>query len=475
MPETLDMNWLLSQPKYRNIHHDSFCRADSKSEIGHNALPSRPNVLGYSTMTLGTIRVGIHNNYVTNFVKRIRTGRTIKYVNADRFDYHITAVKAKERNCDVKVAFYIRDINNFYFACLEETQYEVFKYLKGKRKLVAKGDIGGNRLEVNVKGKSAEIVVDGIIIQEINLNEWTCSQNICGLVFENQSVSKVDDFIVDYRDQFEDIGIDSAVERGEVEKPVFGTYCAEKGVCSASSKLTNGTEKSYRFELKKPTQAQVNASRDNALHSTVMLNRIKKGGNKPLDSFILTLDVLFPDTGDEAWLLDELFAELIIQVHHAGYNIPFSPSLSINIDKGRLYLSTIWLETMPKGKSPFGNDLGYKKEFFSRINSNEEESLLKRKGYGDFRHLPYIEKGKWHNITLYAKLGYNENQQPRTVLYLDQKKRADWTTPNAYNCQEFGEFMEFGIYKWNWNTQENRDKTPLTKRVIYFDNINFFI
>lgn len=80
-----------------------------------------------------------------------------------------------------------------------------------------------------------------------------------------------------------------------------------------------------------------------------------------------------------------------------------------------------------------------------------------------------------NNITMYVKLGYNKNQEPRTVLYFDNKLVADWDTPNAYNCQEYGEFMELGVYKWNWDTEENRRKSSIKKRVIYFDNISFFI
>ena len=75
------------------------------------------------------------------------------------------------------------------------------------------------------------------------------------------------------------------------------------------------------------------------------------------------------------------------------------------------------------------------------MNSVEEELELYGKGFGNYRHLPYLERGKWHNFTMYVKLGYNENQQPRTVLYIDSKKVADWHTPNAYNCQEFGEYL----------------------------------
>ena len=475
MPDKLDINYLLSQKKYRNIHHDSFCREDNNIEIGNNALPERPNVLAYKTIEKGEIRVGIQNNCATNFNKTANDGRCIKYVITDRKVYHITAVKPKDSDGDVKVAFWVKDIDNFYYARLDHSTVSVYRYSKGKEGKVYKAKRAGNRLEVLVNNRNYEIIVDGFKVCKRRFKGSAQESSLCGLYFDNTAVSRVDDFIVDYPDTFEDINLDVAVERDLVNHPSFGTYCAEEGRCTSSSRYTNGSERSFRFELLKPSQEQILRNRDNALHSTVMLDSIKKGGNKPLDSFILSMDVLLPDSGDESWQLDDLFAELIIQVHHAGYNIPFSPSLSININRGRLYLSTIWLEEIAKGSSVAENNVDNRVEYFARITSDEEEAVLEEKSFGNFSRLPYLKKGVWHNITLYAKLGYNENHNPRTVLYIDNKKFIDWNTPNAYNCQEYGEFMEFGIYKWSWAIEENRTKSPIIKRVIYFDNIVFLI
>ena len=194
-----------------------------------------------------------------------------------------------------------------------------------------------------------------------------------------------------------------------------------------------------------------------------------------MDSFVFSVDVLFPDTGTEAWLLDELFGELFIQVHHVGYRIPFSPSVAIYLHRGRLYLNTLSMEHIARGTSVKENQIEQRKYLFARINSDEEERHLCSQGYSDMTYLPLVKKGEWHNITMYIKLGYSRNQNPRTVLYLDDVKVADWDTPNAYNCQEYGEYLEFGVYKWNWKTKEDCDKTEITKRVLYFDNIKFWI
>lgn len=474
MPDKLDINYLLSQKKYRNIHHDSFCRDGNYSEIGNNALPERPTVLAYKTIEKGKIKVGIQNHCATNFNKTANDGRCIKYVNTDRNVYHITAVKPKDSDGDVKVAFWIKDINNFYYARLDQSTVSVYRYSKGKERKVYKAKKAGVRLEIFVNNRNYEIYVDGLKVCKRRFKGSSQEPSLCGLYFDNTAVSWVDDFIVDYPDTFEDADIDSYVEQDLVKNPSFGTYCAEEGACTASIKYTNGSRRSYRFELMQPTQEMVNKNRNNALHSTIMLNCKKEGGYKPLDSFVLSVDFLFPEDDDELWQLDELFAETFIQVHHAGYNIPFSPSLSININKGRVYLSTIWLEPIAKGPSPFNNDLNYRAENIMRLNNDMEEQYLEHTGYGNYSSLPYI-KGEWHNITIYAKLGYNMNQAPRTVIYLDNKLILDWDTPNAYNCQEYGEFMEFGVYKWDWNTEENRKKTPIKKRVIYFDNIRYYI
>lgn len=485
MPDTLDVDYLLSLPKYRNIHHDGFCRDDNFNEIGNNALPERSEVMAYKTMSHGNISVGIKNGRATNFIASTQKGRCIKYINAGRDDYHITAVRSNEPASNVGIAFSINNIDNFYYTTLSENEIEIFHYHNGKKKKIFKKNIGGERLEAYVNGKDVQLLVDGKRLKVINNTNNGNIKPLCGLYFDNTVVSEVEDFIVDYPDSFEDAGIDEAVERGEVEKPDFGFYCAEKGGCTASMTYVKSGIRSYRFELTMPNDEQVRRNRNNALHSTVMLNGIKEkggndyagknGGNKPLDSFVFSVDVLFPSKGEELWELDELFQELFIQEHHVGYNIPFSPSISININRGRLYLNTIWMEHVAKGETVNDNNLFNKNIYIARINSEEDEKILDEKGFGNYTKLPYIEKGKWHNFTLYVKLGYNDNQKPRTVLYLDKLKVVDWRTPNAYNCQEYGEYMEFGVYKWNWNTKENRDKTPIKKRVLYFDNIKYYI
>lgn len=475
MPLTLDLGYLLSQPKYSNIHHDSFCREDNLFEIGNNAESNRPSVFAYQTMTKGTIRVGIKNNCATNFGRSIRNGRCIKYISTGRNDYHVTAIRSLS-NADIKVAFLIHDIDEFYYSRLSESKIEVFRFKNGIKKHVYGVSFGGKQLDLSVSEKFYSISVDGVLIKTLRIDEKQKNDlQLCGLFFENTSISMVDDFIVDYPDVFEDIGIDLAVEADQIENPLFGSYCAEKGSYTTSRYYTNKSKRSYRFELDKPSQKQVERNRNNALHSTIMLESKRKGGNKPLDSFVLSMDIFFPQDGEEAWKLDDYFAESIIQVHHAGYNIPFAPSICININRGRIYVNTIWLEAIAKGISPSDNELNDRVENVARITNDVEEAYLKELGFGNCSFLPFLEKGKWHNFTLYVKLGYNENQKPRTVLYINNTKVLDWNTPNAYNCQEYGEFMEFGVYKWSWSSEENRRKTPINKRVIYFDNIYFYI
>ncbi len=485
MPDTLDIDYLLNLPKYRNIHHDSFFRDDNFNEIGNNALPERPEVMAYKTMTLGKINVGIKNGRATNFSANTPKGRCIKYINAGRDDYHITAIRSNDSTSNIGIAFLVHDIDNFYYTTLNDKEIAAFHYRNGIKKKIFKRKLGGVKLEAYVKGKDVQLLVDGKRIKVLKNNDNDTKDSLCGLYFDNTKVSEVEDFIVDYPDSFEDAGIDEAVERGDVEKPDFGTYCAEKGVCTASMAHVKSGTKSYRFELVMPNDEQVRRNRNNALHSTVMLNGIKekggndysgnKGGNKPLDSFIFSVDVFFPADGDEAWILDELYNELFIQEHHVGYKIPFSPSISICITKGRLFLQTISMEHVARGETVSDNDLKYRVGYFARLTSDNEEQMLYQNHEGDKRDLPELKKGQWHNIAMYVKLGYNQNQSPRTVVYLNGIKALDWDTPNAYNCQEYGEYMEFGIYKWSWSTQENREKTSIKRRVLYFDNIKYYI
>lgn len=485
MPDKLDVNYLLSQKKYRNIHHDSFCRDDNYREIGNNALPERPTVLAYKTIERGEIRVGIQNHCATNFNKTANDGRCIKYVTTDRNVYHITAVKPKDSDGDVKVAFWIKDIDNFYYARLNHSTVSVYRYSNGKERKVYKAKRAGDRLEVFVNKRYYEIIVDGQKICKRRFKGGAQESSLCGLYFDNTDVSWVDDFIVDYPDDFDEVGIDEFVENGKVSNPQYGTYWSLENKCTSSETYTNKSLKSYRFELTKPDLKTGETASDKAVHSTLMLDGItakggnnysgQAGGNKPLDSFVLSVDVFFPDAGNEAWLLDELFGELFIQVHHVGYRIPFSPSIAIYIHRGRLYLNTFSMENIAKGESVNENQVEQRKSLFARLNNDEEEKYLSNQGYGDKSFLPLLKKGEWHNITMYIKLGYNHNQDPRTVLYVDGEKIIDWNTPNAYNCQEYGEYMEFGIYKWNWSTKTDCDKTTIMRRVLYFDNIKFWI
>ena len=516
-PKMLNIDQLLATKKYRVIHHDSFCREENRTEIGNNALPGRAEVMAYKTLSKGHIDVGIcvkgktkemveeyfkyssqarkldilskndvrlYNHYASNFTKSSKNARCIKYIEPSIGSYRIIGVRGNQADCDTKIAFNVNDIDNFCYASLTENRIVVGQYQNGKHKILYSKAQGGLRLEVELTDKKVSISIDEtqISVLKFRNNLDTC----CGLFFDNKTVSLVDDFIVDYEDVYQNARIDEAIENKNIENGQFGYYCSESNAYSISDKVVSKGKYSYRFSLIKPSADAVALNRDKALHSTIMLNGVtekggnsyyagSKGGNKPLDSFILSIDVLFPDSDEEEWKLDELFNELFIQEHHVGYGIPFSPSISININRGRMLLNTIWLEPIAKGKRAADNPTTDRAQFFARINSDEEEEYLKSKNYGDYKYLPVLKKGEWHNFTLYVKLGYNYNQKPRTILYVDKLLVIDWHTPNAYNCQEYGEYMEFGVYKWSWDTQKNRDMTPIEKRVIYFDNIQYFI
>lgn len=516
VPDTLSLPYLLNSIKYRTIHHDSFCRHSNKEEIGNNALASRPKVLGYKTMSIGAISVGIrrikknqqqlisyfdktresnsldnlcandirrYNHYASNSSVSNVLGRAIKYIDTQRSSYHVSLLRADDTTSDSKLAFFIKDIDNFYFARITPSKIEIGNYLNGNKTILYTSRKEERELELSIDGQNAKIFAGGEIVD--SLTSFLPPSHLCGLLFDNSSVSNVDEFIVNYEDQYQDAGIDTAIENNAIHNDTLGYYCALENRCVTSRQHVKSGKKSFKFTLTKPSQSEVLQNRNNALHSTIMLNGIIKkggndykgqsGGNKPLDSYIFSTDVFFPENGNENWKLDELYNELFIQEHHVGWAIPFSPSISININKGRLLINTIWQESIPIGTTVQENPTTSRGQYFGRINTDEEEISLASKGLGDLRHLPEFKKGEWHNFTLYVKLGYTFGQKPRTILYVDNKKIIDWNTPNAYNCQEYGEYLEFGIYKWDWDTQEKRDKSPINKRVIYFDNIHYFI
>lgn len=515
-PYNLSIPYFLNSNKYRTIHHDTFCRLVKITDTVNNIQINDSDALGYKTISTGTISMGInlvkrteaeltayfnyttesnrvadlslqdyrrYKYYASNFSVSDKFGRAIKYININRSKYHVNILRAIDDQSDSKFAFFIMDIDNFYYACISSMKIEICQYLKGKQYNIFSVSHGGNELEVYVDDHSAQILVDGIKLKKISSSY--VSKQICGLLFENTSISNVDEFIVNYEDEYKDVGLDEAIENDDIRNGVLGYFCSFENRCSASRKNVKSGNKALKFTLLKPTNEAVLLNRDKAVHSTFMLNGNSEkggnnywgglGGNRPLDSYVFSADVFFPTKGDEKWILDDLYQELIIQEHHVGWPIPFSPSISININKGRLYLNTIWQESLPVGDKVHDNPTTTRRQYFGRINTDEEEECLSSNGHGNMRTLPEYKKGIWHNITLYVKLGYTKGQKPRTILYLDNQKVIDWDTPNAYNCQEYGEYLEFGIYKWDWEKEENRDKSPIKKRVIYFDNIHYYI
>ena len=278
MPDKLDINFLLSQKKYRNIHHDSFCREDNYDEIGNNALPGRSDVLAYKTMVKGVINVGIQNNCATNFKITANKGRCIKYVTTNKKRYHITAVKPKDSYGDVKIAFGIKNNDNYYYARLDNRNVTVYRYSKDTASIVYKEKTTGNSLEVKIYNRNFEIIVDGQDIYKGRIKGYSQLPALCGLYFDNTAVSWVDDFIVDYPDSFDDVGIDVFVEKGQVRNPQFGTYWSLENKCATSETYTNKSKKSFRFELSKPNLNTGEMASDKAVHSTIMLDGIVAKG-----------------------------------------------------------------------------------------------------------------------------------------------------------------------------------------------------
>lgn len=341
--KALNINKLLATKKYRVIHHDSFCREENRSEIGNNALPGRKDVMAYKTLTKGSIDVGIcvrkktdeeiaeyfkfssqarnmesvpsndvrrYNHYASNFRKSNLDARCIKYIEPGFGSYRITGVRGNQADGDIKIAFDVKDIDNFCYASLRESRFVIGQYQHGKHKKLYSKSKGGLRLEIELTGNSVSFAIDERQIKVLKFRKGLATP--CGLLFDNRTVSLVDDFIVDYEDVYQSAGIDEAIENKKIENGRFGYYCAESNAYSVSDKIVKDGKYSYRLSLVKPSAVSVTLNRDNAVHSTIMLNGItdkggnsyyagSKGGNKPLDSFVLSLDVLFPDSGDEEW------------------------------------------------------------------------------------------------------------------------------------------------------------------------------
>lgn len=100
------------------------------------------------------------HHYATNFSNSKHKARTIKYIDTHCNDYHVTMIRGHIKGPDIKLAFNIVDINNFFYIQLTEQMLYVGKYVKGKYININRWRIEGDRLETTIKGNRLDILVN---------------------------------------------------------------------------------------------------------------------------------------------------------------------------------------------------------------------------------------------------------------------------------------------------------------------------
>ena len=483
-PSILDMNVLKNYPKFRCIHHDAFDRSSAvpvddktggaleyysiadKKALGKNSYQNKDD-LGYINMVTkgASFDVGVRligQDYVAmNAISWWRRNKVkIMTVDAKRSEYGLMVKRMDRTDVDAKVAFRVVDAKNYMYAQVSDVGISVYSVQNGKRKMVNNWHVRNACLMYFLlQDDMAYVYADRKYLGCCYIGSDNGS-TICGLLFKGNELSAVNDFVVDYPDEWTNNGMDGFIESGSIKKGQFGSWQTEEGLITVSNNHTKDSKYSLRFELNyypQWEQHKVAGSR----RTEICPKAVKSA---PLDSWISSFDVYFPckNDGVEYWQKDDN-SEVLWQSHDNGAASGLSPHLALRCQNDVLTITSLARSELRYDKQNIRSQKDYG-ELNNKIAILVDKLSEKGKGLE-------LKKGEWHNITIYVREGYSMAQLPRTIVYVDGKKVIDWFHPNAYNCGEKAEFLKMGIYKWSW-AKDNLD-TKVKKRVIYHDNIQY--
>lgn len=471
-PDTLSIEHLKGLPKFRCILHDGFDRlntipvdprtnqknekyslADEK-QLGRNSFQNE-EYFAYGDLSTRetTFTVGVYgDSAVSNTWNGDKHQRIIKYVDVGRKKYGFMAKRGDMAGCDAKVAFRIKDIDNFYYVRLNEKQMSLFKIEKGIKKCLWNKNITDHHtLYALIDVDTLHLYADYKYLGNCTINEFG-GYELCGLLFTGDEKSLVDDFEVNYLDDYKEIVVDQYIESGTIDGRIGGLE-TEQGMLTISKKHTNFSNYSLRTEL--------NFHSDWETHKIANSRRteisIGSKNSSSLDSWIYSFDIYFPgkDDGDEYYAKDSI-DELFWQIHAPTNINMLSPNVALYLQNDIIRFQTLTRKILRNDKEV---GRGRTENIAILVDDVPEDSSQRR-----------LKRGEWHNYTIYVKEGYSEAQLPRTIVYLDGEKVIDWFTPNLQNCGKPATYMKTGIYKWPWATSSPL-KSNVKKRVLYYDNI----
>ncbi len=210
-----------------------------------------------------------------------------------------------------------------------------------------------------------------------------------------------------------------------------------------SNTYTLDGKPSLRFELRK-SDPNVNGNKRSAI-------AIAKR-EQPLEEHIYSFSTLLPKGGDEDYGIDPAGSEILAQ----WQNVPDPgevwgmPALALLLDPdGSYYLSRVWDD--------------------AAISTRDD--ILKKGQRVHYNLGSWVEdKGKFVNWTFHVKWGWLASHEPLLEIYKDGVELLDLKgLPNKTNDQ-LGVYLKLGVCKWNWAQPD--DKSVLTKRVVYYNNVS---
>ena len=480
-PDELSMDVLRSYPVFKTIYHDGFDRIDtlplnSKGEVlayyviandtilSDNAYKQNRAISYREIKSIGNdMHIGVKRNEHGEFVSYNHGGkgikeRIMKVIDTKRCNYGILLKKSSLKKTDAKAAFRIKDIDNFYYVRIYNRQISLTLVEKGK--LYVK-----KRIKCEKEGPCFFLLQDDMLYFYCNWRligrcrvEKYADATMCGLYFDGQENSEVDDFVVNYLSHRNESKIDDICESGVFAPCEAFSIGAEKNMITASDKHTNGSKYAIRYEL--------NYHEDWENHKIGYSRRSEIGAKAPyatpLDSWIYSFDIYFPGRHDgNEYYEKDLLEELFWQSHDSNAGWGLSPHVALYLKDDKIRLHTLSRAVLRYDKidvhssSYFTKSKGIVAILTDSIDTDSDDLQLR--------------KGEWHRFTLYVKEGYNESHLPRTILYIDNIKVADWFHPNAYNCGQNAEYVQMGIYKWPWATDSLH--SDVRRRILYYDNI----
>lgn len=471
-PDTLSIEYLKELPKFRCVHHDGFDRLDTipadprtkqknekysladEKHIGKNSLQNE-DFFAYSELSTrnATFNVGVFGDSAAfNSLNGDKRQRKIEYIDAGRKNYGFMAKRGGMVGCDAKVAFRIKDINNFYYVRLTEKELSLYKMERGKKKRLWNKQINDYQtLYALMDADTLHLYADYQYQGRKTVDKYG-GNDLCGLLFKGNEKSLVDDFEVNYLDDYKEVEVDKYIESGTIDRRIGGIE-AEPGMLTISKKHINGSNYSLRTEL--------NYHSDWEAHKIANSRRTEISigckNSSSLDSWIYSFDVYFPgmNDGDEYYAKDSI-DELFWQIHTPININMLSPNVALYLQNDVIRFQTLTRKILRNDRK---NYHGRTENIAMLMDDDASEPTLLRK----------LKRGEWHNFTIYVKEGYSDAQLPRSIVYLDGEKVIDWFTPNLQNCGKPAAYMKTGIYKWPWTNSSI--KSVVKQRVLYYDNI----